>query len=35
MLLSDDGSLEIDGVACKKLPAEQKRFRGLWVVIAS
>ena len=35
MLLSDDGSLEIDGDACKKLPAEQKRFRGLWVVIAS
>jgi hypothetical protein len=31
MLLSDDGSVEMNGKACKKLPAEQKRFRGVWV----
>lgn len=32
MLLSDDGTVSIDGTACKRLkdPA-QKRFRGLWV----
>jgi hypothetical protein len=31
MLLSDDGSVEMGGEACKKLPPEQKRFRGLWL----
>lgn len=32
MILSDDGALEIDGRACKKLKdASKKRFRGLWV----
>ncbi|PRP91138.1 hypothetical protein ENSA5_57980 [Enhygromyxa salina] len=32
MLLSDDGTIEVDGVACKKLddPAK-KSFRGRWV----
>ncbi len=32
MILSDDGALEIDGKACKKLKdPTKKRFRGLWV----
>jgi hypothetical protein len=31
MLLSDDGSLEIDGEPCKRLPPDRKRFRGLWI----
>jgi len=31
MLLSDDGSVEIDGKPCKKLPADRKRFRGMWI----
>jgi hypothetical protein len=35
MLLSDDGSIEIDGKACKKLPPEQKRFRAIWVELPS
>jgi hypothetical protein len=31
MLLSDDGSLRVDGVECKHLKnASQKRFRALW-----
>lgn len=32
LLLSDDGTVQVDGVECKRLkhPA-QKRFRGLWV----
>ena len=31
-LLSDDGTKEIDGVCCKKLPSSlQKRFRSEWV----
>lgn len=31
-LLSDDGTLEIGGTCCKKLPdSAQKRFRSLWV----
>ena len=32
LLLSDDGSLPLDGVECKRLkdPA-RKRFRGVWV----
>ena len=33
LLLSDDGSREIDGVPCKELRDEaKKRFRGRWVV---
>jgi hypothetical protein len=32
MVLSDDGSDEIDGVPCKELDdAQQKRFRGMWL----
>jgi len=31
-LLSDDGTVEIDGICCKKLPdSQQKRFRSVWV----
>lgn len=36
MLLSDDGSVEIDGERCKKLKdRSRKQFRGLWVRVAS
>jgi hypothetical protein len=32
LLLSDDGSLSIEGKECKRLEhPEQKRFRGLWI----
>ncbi|WP_426752305.1 DUF3616 domain-containing protein [Myxococcus sp. Y35] len=32
LLLSDDGTAQVDGVACKKLKdASRKRFRGVWV----
>lgn len=32
LLLSDDGSMPLDGVACKKLKdPSRKRFRGVWV----
>jgi hypothetical protein len=35
LLLSDDGTVEIDGEPCKRLPdPERKRFRGRWVRIA-
>ena len=31
-VLSDDGTLEIDGMACKRLGwSVRKRFRGAWV----
>ena len=31
-LLSDDGTLEIDGICCKQLPdPTQRRFRSVWV----
>jgi len=31
-LLSDDGTLEINGICCKKLPASiQRRFRSVWI----
>lgn len=34
-LLSDDGTMEIDGVSCKKLPdPNQRRFRSVWVTPA-
>jgi hypothetical protein len=34
MLLSDDGSLPIDGVPCKALKdAAKRRFRGRWLTI--
>jgi len=34
MLLSDDGSVEIDGVECKRLKdPSRKRFRGLWIAL--
>jgi hypothetical protein len=34
MVLSDDGSLEIDGVACKRLKDHsRKRFRGVWLTL--
>lgn len=36
LLLSDDGSLEIEGQPCKKLADRaKKQFRGVWVRIAS
>jgi hypothetical protein len=36
MLLSDDGSVEIDGEHCKKLKnRSRKQFRGLWVRVAT
>jgi hypothetical protein len=31
LLLSDDGSIELGGVACKKADPAARRFRGLWV----
>jgi hypothetical protein len=31
MVLSDDGSVRIDGMECKRLEPEQKRFRGVWI----
>jgi hypothetical protein len=32
MLLSDDGELEIEGRACKRLEVQaQRRFRGVWI----
>jgi hypothetical protein len=35
MLLSDDGSVEVDGEQCKKLKDRgRKQFRGLWVRVA-
>lgn len=35
LLLSDDGSLEIEGEECKRLEdREKKQFRGLWVRVA-
>lgn len=34
MLLSDDGAVEVNGTACKRLKdPTQKRFRGLWVTL--
>jgi Protein of unknown function (DUF3616) len=34
LLLSDDGTIPINGVDCKRLrDREQKRFRGLWVSV--
>lgn len=36
MLLSDDGTVEIDGLPCKKhKERERKQFRGVWVRVAS
>jgi hypothetical protein len=34
LLLSDDGTVEMDGVACKSLgDASRKQFRGLWTAL--
>ncbi|MBI5384321.1 MAG: DUF3616 domain-containing protein [Verrucomicrobia bacterium] len=30
-ILSDDGTLKIQGLDCKRSPPEQRRFRGMWV----
>lgn len=34
LILSDDGSLEIEGIECKRRPASERRFRGVWVRLA-
>lgn len=31
LLLSDDGSVRVNGQECKRLEPSQKRFRGLWI----
>jgi hypothetical protein len=33
MLLSDDGTIETDGVPCKDAAVEHKRFRGVWIPV--
>ncbi len=31
LVLSDDGTLKLDGIDCKRAPPEQRRFHAMWI----